>query len=153
MPATVTLATATLTYTVYPDTVEIQLSSVSGVDVGDRLWIDRELMKVNSVVTGTTRVKVNRGVDGTAATRHASSAVVTIGRPDQFYTTDPVGSPAMVIPVSPYINALNGKVWMSQGDALPDGNAYRWWQEVTQTYGVGPLGVRIPVENNLSSST
>jgi hypothetical protein len=152
MPATVTLATATLTYSVTPDAVEVQLSSVSGVDPGDRLWIDRELMKVNSVVTGTTRVKVNRGVDGTAATRHASSAVVTVGRADQFYTTDPVGSPAMVIPVSPYINAINGRVWMSQGDALPDGNAYRWWQEVTQTYGIGPLGVRTQVAN-LSSST
>jgi len=152
MPATVTLATATLTYSVTPDAVEVQLSSVSGVDPGDRLWIDRELMKVNSVVTGTTRVKVNRGVDGTAATRHASSATVTVGRPDQFYTTDPIGSPSMVIPVSPYINALNGKVWMSQGDALPDGNAYRWWQEVTQTYGIGALGVRTQVAN-LSSST
>jgi len=152
MPATVTLATATLTYSVTPDAGEVQLSSVSGIDVGDRLWIDRELMKVNSVVTGTTRVKVNRGVDGTAATRHASSAVVTVGRADQFYTTDPIGSPEMVIPVSPYINAINGRVWMSQGDALPDGNAYRWWQEVTQTYGIGPLGVRTQVAS-LSSST
>ena len=152
MPATVTLATATLTYGVSPDAGEIQLSSVSGVDVGDRLWIDRELMKVNRVVDGTTRVKVNRGVDGTAASRHSSSAVVTIGRPDQFYTTDPVGSPASVIPVSPYINVLNGKVWYAQGDSLPEDNSYRWWQEVTQTYGIGPLGVRTQVAS-LSSST
>lgn len=152
MPATVTLATATLTYSVSPDAVEVQLSSVSGVDVGDRLWIDRELMKVNSVVTGTTRVKVNRGVDGTAASNHWSRATVTIGRPDQFYTTDPVGSPSTVIPVSPYINVLNGRVWYAQGDSLPDGATYRWWEEVTQTYGIGPLGVRTQVAS-LSSST
>lgn len=152
MPATVTLATATLTYGVGPDAGEVELSSVSGIDVGYRLWIDRELMKVKSIVTGTTRVKVIRGVDGTAATIHSSSSVVTIGRADQFYTSDPVGAPASVIAVSPYINALNGRIWYAQGDSLPDGLTYRWWQEVTQTYGIGPLGVRTQVAS-LSSST
>lgn len=152
MPATVTLATATLTYGVGPGDGELTLSSVTGIDSGYRLWIDRELMKVLQVVTGTLRVKVIRGYDGTVASQHSSSALVTIGRADQFYTVDPVGAPLSATPVAPYINVINGKVWYAQGDALPEGGTYRWWQEVTQTYGIGPLGVRTQVAN-LSSST
>ena len=151
MPASVTLATATLTYGVDPGAGEIVLSSVSGVVVGYRLWIDRELMKVKSL-PGGTRVKVFRGVDGTAAAPHSSSATVTIGRSDQFYSTDPLGAPAEVVEVSPYINVINGKVWFAQGDALPSGLANRWWQEVTTEYGVGALGVRTQ-ESTPTSST
>lgn len=151
MPATVTLATATLTYGIGSGDGEITLSSVAGINPGYRLWIDRELLKVNSVVTGTSRVKVSRGVDGTAASPHSSQAQVTIGRADQFYTVDPVGRPDQAIPVSPYINALNGRVWVAQGDSQPDGSI-RWWEEVTQTYGIGALGIRTQTAN-LSSST
>lgn len=151
MPAAVTLASTTLTYGVEKGTGEIVLSSVSDIVVGYRLWIDRELMKVKAL-SGGTRVQVFRGVDGTAASRHSSSAVVTIGRADQFYATDPMGAPGEVILVSPYINVINGKTWYAQGDSLPVGLTNRWWQEVTPTFGAGALGVRT-FESTPSSST
>ena len=69
-----------------------------------------------------------------------NSALVTIGAAHQLYSSDPLGSPAPAIPVSPYINVINGKVWLAQADAMD--LAYRWWQEVTTTYVIGPVGVR-----------
>ncbi len=139
MPATVTLATATLTVSVGPSTDTINLSSTEGVLPGVRLYIDGELMLVNrNDVDGT---KVRRGVDGTSGQPHASGGTVYIGRADQFYSQDPIGRPDNAIPVSPYINVVNGSMWFAQGDALPSGGN-RWWQRVTTTYGTGPLGVR-----------
>jgi hypothetical protein len=85
---------------------------------------------------------VSRGVDGTAAAAHPSGAVVYLGRGDQFFTKDPEGIPPAAIPVSPYINLRNGKVWFALGDTKPDGNAVRWWQAQSVTHAVGPLGVR-----------
>ena len=152
MPATVTLATTTLTYGVNAGAGEVELSSVSGINPGYRLWIDRELMKVLSIVTGTTRVKVSRGVDGTAASAHSSTSTVTIGRGDQFYTTDPVGAPPAEILVSPYINVINGKTWYAQGDAEPSLGPVRWWQQPETTYSYGALGIR-ESSVDLTSST
>lgn len=140
MPATVTLSTTTLTYGVDPVASKVTLGSVTGVKPGVCLWIDRELMQVRSV-SGLV-AEVLRGRAGTAASRHSSSALVTIGNADQFYATDPMGSPASAVLVSPYINTFSGKVFLAQGDSLPEGQTYRWWQEVTTTYGYGPLGVR-----------
>ncbi len=142
MPATTTLATATLTFGIGPGADELQLSSVSGVSRGTCLWIDRELIRVVNLVSGSNRVKVARGVGGSSAAPHSSSALVTIGRADQFYSVDPVGSPDVVILVSPYINTVNGKVFLAQGDASPDRQNVRWWQEVTNTYGQTSFGVR-----------
>lgn len=152
MPATVTLSTTTLTYGIDPGAGEIQLDSVSGILPGYRLWIDRELMSVLRLIPGSERLQVQRGVDGTAAAEHSSSATVTIGTPDQFYSRDPVGAPSSAIPVSPWINVLNGKVWYAQGDSVPDGQTYRWWQEVSQTYGIGALGVRTQTSAPTSST-
>jgi hypothetical protein len=149
MPATVTLATATLTFGVGPGDNEITLSSLSGVVPGYCLWIDRELMQVKELKS-STRVRVVRGESGTFASAHSSSATVTIGRCDQFYSVDPQGRPGETFPVSPYINVINGKVWMAQGDAISGAN--RWWQEVTQTYGTGPFGIRTQ-EASISAST
>ena len=98
-------------------------------------------MKVRETI-GDYRVRVGRGVDGTAAAPHSSSAQVTIGKADQFYAVDPVGAPGEVVLISPWINVINGKVWYAQGDALPSGLTNRWWQEVTTTYGFGGLGIR-----------
>lgn len=97
-------------------------------------------------------VNVQRGVDGTSASDHDSSAVIYVGRADQFYSADPVGSPSESIPVSPYINAMNGSIWYAQGDSLPAGRVYRWWQKVSTTYGQGALGVRTSTADPSSST-
>ena len=148
MPATVTLATATLTYGIDSGASEVTLSDVSGVRPGYRLFIDRELLQAQSV-SGSV-VKVKRGIGGTANSKHDSSATVYIGRSDWFYQQDPVGAPEPAIPVSPYINVSNGKVFFAQGDATS--TAYRWWEEAVTTYGTGPLGVRTRT-SSLSAST
>lgn len=141
MAATVTLSTTTLTNGIGPRDRDILLASTSGVLTGLFLFADRELMKVESVL-GNGLVRVTRGVGGTAAQKHSSSAVVTIGSGTQFYTQDPVGSPAEATEVAPWINVRNGKVWYAQGDALPTGLTFRWWQDATTTYSTGALGVR-----------
>lgn len=147
MPATVTLSSTTLkTAAGAPDT-QVQVSSTSGLIPGVRLFVDGELMSVVSLGGGTW-VKVLRGVDGSAAAAHPSMAVVYIGRADQFYAVDPVGKPPASVLVSPYINVINGTVWMAQGD--PDG--VRWWQNQTATFGTGPLGIQT-VTYNPSAST
>tara|TARA_R110000868_G_scaffold311367_3_gene572419 strand:- start:1093 stop:1548 length:456 start_codon:yes stop_codon:yes gene_type:complete len=151
MSATVTLATTTLTAGIGPLDREISLGSNSGVLAGLFLFIDQELMRVDSIL-GNGILRVARGLDGTAAQKHSSSAVVTIGSGTQFYSTDPVGSPAEVTDVAPWINTKNGKVWYAQGDALPTGFTYRWWQDATTSYSTGPLGIRV-FSTDLSSST
>ena len=152
MASTVTLATTTLTNRVDAKDNELVLASYSGIYPGLRLFIDKELMNVESVRPDSRGVRVRRGHGGTAAVPHSSSAVVTIGTADQFYMTDPVGAPGESTPVAPYINVLNGKVFYAQGDAQPTGLTFRWWQEVTTTYSTGPFGVRVS-ESSPSSST
>jgi len=97
-------------------------------------------MPVLTNVSGTTP-------SGSHAQSHSSTAQVTIGPMSSFYKTDPKGRPSNVVLVSPWINTVNGKVWLPQGDSYPGGFttdtvAIRWWQEVTNTYGIGALGVR-----------
>lgn len=150
MGATVTLSTTTLTYGINPGDDSLVLGSVTGISRDSRLWIDRELLAVISVDSSSNRVKAKRGSDGTTAARHSSSALVTIGSPTQFYSSDPLGAPEAAIPVSPYINVLNGKVWLAQGDASD--LSYRWWQEVTSSYGIGPLGIRTSSSDPTSST-
>lgn len=143
MPATVTLATTTLTNGVDSSAPAVLLASTAGISKGTRLWIDRELMEVISIGVDPW-VNVLRGVDGSTASLHSSSSIVTIGRADQFYSTDPLGAPPSAIPVSPYINVISGDTWLAQGDAspAPGVSVVRWWQKVQPTYGVGALGVR-----------
>ena len=141
MPATTTLSQTTLAAPCDAHESVVKLASVSGVLPGYRLFVDGELMAVQRLGI-ETYVYVARGVDGTAGAAHSSEAVVYIGQGHQFYSRDPVGIPRDAIPVSPYINLSNGKVWFAQGDTLPDGNAVRWYQEQTVTHEVGALGVR-----------
>lgn len=142
MPATVTLSTTSLVCAAGPSDGSVKVASTSGLVKGSRLWIDRELMEVISL--GVDRnVKVVRGVDGTSGVAHVSASTVTIGQADQFYTRDPVGIPPESIPVSPYINVLNGRVWFARGDSMPPANSNRWWQLQTTSYSTGPLGVLV----------
>ena len=124
------------------------LTTSDQISIGDGLWIDQELMKVLETLTDPAGVKyhVKRGVGGSAAQLHSSTAVVTIGSMDKFYSNDPKGRPEESVLVSPWINTTNGKVFFPQGDAFP-ANSVRWWQEVTNTYGIGPLGVRTLVSS------
>ena len=151
MPATVTLSTTTLTNGIGPQDRDVKLASNTGVRTGLFLFAGRELMRVDEVL-GNGLVRVSRGQSGTASQKHSSSAVVTIGSGTQFYTQDPVGSPAEATEVAPWINTRNGKVWYAQGDAQPTGLTFRWWQDATTTYSFGPLGIRT-TESSPTSST
>lgn len=113
------------------------------VQKGYGLWIDQELFKVTDIQTHPNGIKysVLRGQGGSAATPHSSLAQVTIGSLDKFYSQDPKGRPQDTVLVSPWINTVNGSVWFPQGDSYP-GSPTRWWENVTNTYGIGPLGVR-----------
>lgn len=152
MPATVTLSTTTLSKPLDEHEGVVTLASVSGLFPGYRLYVDQELMAVNRVGVGT-QVHVIRGVDGTSGAAHVSGSTVTIGQAHQFYYKDPAGTPPEAVPVSPWINVLNGKVWYAQGDPTPTGgNQRRWWQQQTTTYSVGPLGVRTTTLDPTSST-
>ena len=141
MAATVTLSTTTLTNGIDPRARDLKLDSTSGVLPGLFLFLGRELMKVESVLPSGL-VRVFRGQNGTAALQHSSSEVVTIGSGHQFYTQDPIGSPAEATQVAPWINTSNGKIWYAQGDSQPTGLTFRWWQDVSTTYSIGALGIR-----------
>jgi hypothetical protein len=141
MPATTTLSTTTLSAPVGSSDNQIKLASTSGIFTGYRLYLDGELVRVVSLGIDPW-VNVTRGVDGTRGAAHPSGVTVYIGEAHQFYTKDPVGRPAEAIPVSPYINVVNGSVWFAQGDVLPIGQGTRWWQKETVTRSVGALGVR-----------
>jgi hypothetical protein len=147
MPATVTLSTTTLQAGVDSGDRQVLVASTSGLTPDIRLWIDTELLTVVSLGVSNW-VNVLRGVDGTAAQQHDSGATITIGRADQFYGSDPVGAPEPAIPISPYINAINGTVWFAQGDTVGS----RWWQKQTATYGVGALGIRTVAYDPMSST-
>lgn len=151
MPATVTLSTTTLTAPVSSTSGLISVASTAGMTPGMRLWVDRELMSVVSLDVDPW-VRVLRGVDGSAASAHNSSSTVTIGRGDQFYSSDPVGQPPAAIPVSPYINVLTGDVFLAQGSAQPGGSNVRWWQKVTTTYGAGAFGAVTTTQSPTAST-
>lgn len=164
MSATTVLAVSSLLYPVdvFDSFVVLSTSASTTNDVGAvtslttanyvvkglGLWMDQELMQVLESLSDPVgvRFRVKRGVGGSQAQRHASTATVTIGNMNQFYSHDPKGRPRDVVLVSPWINSSNGKVFLPQGDGSPD-IAIRWWQDVTNTYGIGPLGVRTTVSS------
>ena len=153
MAATVTLATATTTKVTAVADQAITVDSVASIRPGLYLYVERELMKVRAMGIGLS-VWVNRGLAGTATTAHASGSTVTIGTPDQFYSTDPQGLPAGAVPVDPYINVLTGVHWTASGDDN-DGpaTAQRWWAQKITTRDVGALGVRTVVRETSKITT
>jgi hypothetical protein len=151
MPATVTLASTTLTNRVLLTDTQVKVGSTSGLYPKTRMYADTEMMEVVSLGPDPW-VNVRRGVDGTSATEHSPGATVTIGAANQFYTQDPQGAPNDAVLVSPYINVRTGTMWYSQGDFLPDGLAVRWWQAQTTTHDIGPLGVRTTTQDPTSST-
>ena len=149
MPATVTLSTTTLSASVGAGDGQVRVASTSGLATDTRLFVGSELMSVVSLGVDNW-VNVLRGVDGSAAQHHDSGETIYIGRADQFYSSDPIGTPFVAIAVSPYINVVNGSVWFAQGDASEV--AERWWQKQTATYGQGALGIRTVTLDPTSST-
>lgn len=149
MAATVTLTQTTLLAPCGANDTAVTLSSTSGVLPGVRLFMDRELLTVVNVGIGTT-VNVLRGVDGTASAPHAGASVVTIGRGDQFYDSDPVGMPPASPAVSPWINIRTGVNWLAQGDEDGPGVNARFWQAIVNTPSAGALGVRATTQSPTS---
>ena len=142
MPATETLSTTTLSLSVGAADRQVKVVSTSGLLPGRQLFIAGELMEVVSIGIDPW-VKVLRGRGGTAGVAHDSGTTIYVGRADQFYVSDPVGSPPNAILVSPYINVTTGGIWFARGDTLPGEHAKRWWQKQTITYSEGALGVRV----------
>ena len=149
MPATVTLTTATMTSAVGVTGNRLVVSSTAGMVPGIRLFIEGELM---AVVGSNGVVDVKRGVDGTAAAPHSAGATIYIGRADQFYQGPPVGIPAAVIEVSPYIDTLSGAVWFAQGDPSSPGTSSRYWQQQTVTRTAISMGFRSSTLDPTSST-
>jgi hypothetical protein len=129
--ATVSLSTTTFSNTVEPADSRVILASTSGITPGVRLYVDRELMAVDRLTGIGNEAVVLRGIEGTAASRHATNSTIYIGRGDQFYSSDPIGLPPAILPVYPYINVLTGVVWVAQGDEVGAGNAGRIWAPIT----------------------
>lgn len=70
-----------------------------------------ELAYVTSV-TGTT-IGVRRGMNGTKAVAHANTAMVLVGPPGSFYSTDAQGSCTTASTAyTPYVNVANGRQWL-----------------------------------------
>lgn len=151
MPATVTLSSTTLVASVGASDQQIKVASTSGLIPGLRLFIDGELMEVVSLGIDPW-VNVLRGRDGTPGLAHDSGIAIYVGRADQFYSFDPVGSPPNAIAVSPYINVTSNNIWFAQGDTLPGERARRWWQRQVTTYSTGALGVRVETRDPTAST-
>lgn len=168
MPATTVLPLTSLMYAVSANMDTVVLSATSSttsdagvvtstlvtasyITVGTGLFIDQELTQVTQILSDPLGVKyrVKRGLGGSMAQPHNSQAPVTIGSMDKFYSYDPKGRPRDAVLVSPWINTVSGRIWMPQGDSVPAAPfaAFRWWQDVTNTYGIGPLGVRTQVSS------
>src|SRR5262245_420250 len=120
MAATETLATVTLLSTMDAQEASLLLSSTTGIFPGVRLFVDRELMQVIGIGVGNN-VNVRRGVDGSAAAPHVNNSTMYYGRASQFYQSNPLGRPTDAVLVTPYINVVNGTVWLPQGDNHPPG--------------------------------
>lgn len=142
--ATVTLSTVRLMRSTNAGESPVKFESQTGLNPGVRVFADAELMAILSY-TGNFDgsgywYNVRRGVDGTSSSDHSAGITCTIGNADQFYSTDPVGSPQSSVPVLPYINVLTGQYWTAEGD---NGNqGLRWWARVYNQHAVTSFGNR-----------
>lgn len=140
--ATVSLSTATLQGTVTAAERHWTLDSLAGVTVGTRLYVGQELAAVEQITPVSGVVVVRRGVDGTVASAHPAGVTLYLGRGDQFYQSDPMGTPPNPILVYPWINAVSGVFWGVTGDDSGAGALARVWTPFTTVRDFGPLGVR-----------
>lgn len=144
MLATFTLQTTSFAASVGPSDTLVNLVSMTGVVPGIMFYANREAFKVTALTGIGNNVTVLRGRNGTATRSHSTNETVYVAPGYQFFEVDPQGTlgPGEVPLANPYINILNGTVWVTVGDdAGPDVGA-RTWQLVTTTPAVGALGVR-----------
>lgn len=125
---TVTLTQTTLGAALDAVSNSVRLASCTNVPNpsggGDNqtiLMVDNEAMTVTKVtldvpgtVSGAGTVEVMRGTNGTRATAHLSGRTVLLGRPTQFYVTDPAGAIATAdLDVTPRINVPTSNQWIA----------------------------------------
>jgi len=117
------LTTTTLSANVAATDNVISVTSSTGMVVGQLIWVDWEVLRIQSLngVAGTsTLINVQRGVDGTGARAHdnAERILVSINNTD-FHNTDPdfgadcargVGQAAVL----PWINTRTGTIFSCQ---------------------------------------
>lgn len=145
--ATYNLNSTMLTNSIDASQNLIYVASTSSIQRGNYLvFADatgrKECAKVVEVAPGTGQLRVARGQFETSGQPHPSTAVIFIATAaDQLFSVDPEKTDAPLALVEPWINLTNGKIWYLYGDVL-DGQQYRWWQERTTAYGIGPLGIR-----------
>src|SRR5579872_2986599 len=106
-----TLISTTTAQAVSASAQGIPVASASGITAGMDIYIDRELMAVNSV-SGKTLI-VTRGVQG-AAEAHMSGVSVLAGQPQWFYNVDASGSCSSTA-ATPYVNVSDGLQFTCQG--------------------------------------
>jgi hypothetical protein len=106
----------------------IQVTSATGATVGSIVYADREAMVI-SAINGTT-FTVTRGQFGTFGQPHASGALVYIGVPSVFGSSEPTGAcTATAEPALPRV-------------VLGSGNAYQCTNGLWQLVGGGRPDVR-----------
>lgn len=137
--STATLTTTTTTAPCAANDTSIVLASLVGVAPGVCLFVDAELLCVTGYGVGTA-VSVLRGRGGSSTRPHGSGATVYIGRADQFYDQDPMGTPETPPVVLPWINTVTGSVWQPVGDETGPSAAARYWQRQIPVTSAGALG-------------
>jgi hypothetical protein len=119
---TTTTLSAALGYVASGNQNIVQLASVSGVVAqttlqgvpgnGSMLYVDRELMQVQSIIPGSTSVVVTRGVGTTQASTHISGAPVIIGYAQWFQAYDPEGGcTATQLQTAQWLNVKTSNQW------------------------------------------
>ncbi len=112
------------------------------------LYVDRELMQVNSV-SGTT-IFVERGVQGTATASHLSGETVYVVSGSQLINSESQVQGSCVSatqpPSIPFINPLTGDIY-----SCPQVGPYT--NQWTKTGSTGPLGTYTPSDNTLPGTS
>lgn len=112
--AQTTLNTTTLDAAITDATATtVTLASGTTVAAGQVLFVDRELMRIQSAVgSSTTNWNVTRGFDGTASALHGNGARVYTGARDRFYRRDVSGTCVAADDLfTPHINTTSGRIW------------------------------------------
>jgi len=154
-----TVTSTTLSSAVAATDSIINVASATGItaDPQTTLYIDREVMPVVSV--SGTAITVRRTARATA---HISGAVVWVGRPNWFRSTDPSGACTVTTEhVHPWVNTATGSVWYCSGGRWnPVGDNYVfispgncWMTAATTTISTGPALVRAAANNLVLSGT
>ena len=128
---TVTLTQTTLAAAVDAVSTTVRVASCTNIPNpsggGDNqtiLMVNNEAMTVTAVSpdipatpSGAGQVSVVRGTNGTRAKAHVSGSTVLLGRPNQFFTTDPSGAvTAADVDVTPRVNVPTSNQWLAPVD-------------------------------------